>query len=185
MYFRYKIIGRKNLKLKRPYIIAMNHPYKGDIFALNMMYPLRRFCIMSDESVFKKWYIRFFLRIYAIYPMSKSTPHKTIEDAAKLIKDGNAFAIPSEGTISKNGEIGPFRSGTIRIAEAAGGEVPIIPLYIGLRKSRLHRQKVAIGEPVLLKDLCPEGADITNLTSTEAYSATVMLRELVVALEKS
>jgi len=160
----------------------MNHPFKGDVFALNMFTPLRRFYIMAEDKTFKSKFLSFFLKIYAIYPINKDNPLEAVERSADVVRRGDILAVPSEGCISRNGEVGPFRTGTIRIAMAAGGEVPIVPMFIEKRKNRLHRQRIAIGKPVFLKDLVPPGADITNLTSTQVYGATVMLRDIVCEL---
>ncbi|WP_404329031.1 lysophospholipid acyltransferase family protein [Mesobacillus maritimus] len=53
---------------------------------------------------------------------------RSIREGVKLLKDGHSILIFPEGTRSKGGPIGEFKSGSLRLAKDAG--VPIVPISI-------------------------------------------------------
>jgi 1-acyl-sn-glycerol-3-phosphate acyltransferase len=100
---------------------------------------------------------------------------QSIRDGVKLLKKGHSLAIFPEGTRSKGGPIGRFKSGSFRLA--VDSKVPIVPISIQgtsdlfEKNNRLIRPaavRVIIGKPVTshlhsekdLKELATEVRDI-------------------------
>ncbi len=83
----------------------------------------------------------------------KASARKSLDEAVRVARAGHSFIIAPEGTRSRTGKVGPFRSGAFRIAAAAG--IPVVPvsvtgaaglmppgswlLYSGVVRIRFHR----------------------------------------------
>ena len=87
----------------------------------------------------------------------------------EMLKGGNMIAIFPEGHVSLTNEapMGSFKSGMVLMAIQA--DVPIIPVYRELREHRWQRQKVAIGEPIYLKDKFGEVIGMKQIEEITEY----------------
>lgn len=67
---------------------------------------------------------------------------KTINEGAKLLKAGYSLVIFPEGTRSKDGELGEFKAGAMKLASKA--EVPIVPVTIRGSKDIMKKGSLMI-----------------------------------------
>ena len=64
-------------------------------------------------------------------PVDRSSPkaaRRSLESAVTAMKKGRSFVIAPEGTRSRTGRLGPFKSGGFRLAVRAG--VPVVPITV-------------------------------------------------------
>jgi len=89
-----------------------------------------------------------------------------MNEAVENVKNGHSMFIFPEGTRSKNGEIGEFKKGSMRLAVKS--EAPIVPITIeGARKIfeenncrfRAAEVTLTIGKPISTKGLTKEEQD--------------------------
>ncbi|MGL5616779.1 MAG: lysophospholipid acyltransferase family protein [Sarcina sp.] len=101
---------------------------------------------------------------------------KAIGDGVKNIKKGYSITIFPEGTRNKNGKIGEFKKGSVKLATKS--KVPIVPVSID-RASRAYEDnkdftetkiKVVYGEPIYTE----------NLSKEEEQGLTERIRDIVI-----
>jgi 1-acyl-sn-glycerol-3-phosphate acyltransferase len=127
---RVEIEGLQNLDLERPQILAANHTGLHDILALSANLPLQ-FRWVAKKSLFNVPFMGWHMRRCGYIPIDRENPReaaRSIVEAASIIRAGvNAIAFP-EGTRSRTGELGGFRSGAFALALRAG--VPLVPVTL-------------------------------------------------------
>ena len=64
--------------------------------------------------------------------------HEAIQEGCRVLKTGRSLVIFPEGTRSKNGELGSFKPGSLKLALKA--QVPIVPITINGTYKLLERQ---------------------------------------------
>jgi 1-acyl-sn-glycerol-3-phosphate acyltransferase len=111
--------------------------------------------------------------------------------AVDLLRAGRAVVVFPEGTRSRTGEIGEFRSGALRLAADAG--VPVVPVGIaGTRgllpvhgRIRPHAVDVRIGRPLTDPTADELRAAVAELAAAPAAAADSALRQRVAAFAGS
>jgi 1-acyl-sn-glycerol-3-phosphate acyltransferase len=127
---RVEIEGIQNLDLEHPQILAANHSGLHDILALSANLPLQ-FRWVAKKSLFHVPFMGWHMHRCGYIPIDRENPRdaaKSIVEAASIIRSGvNAIAFP-EGTRSRTGDLGGFRSGAFALALRAG--VPLVPVTL-------------------------------------------------------
>jgi 1-acyl-sn-glycerol-3-phosphate acyltransferase len=141
----------------RPYVFAANHASSVDIWALFVALPVN-FRFIAKKQL---GHIPLFGwamaagRFIFIDRQNTAAAIRSIERAAERIRSGTSVAIFPEGTRTRDGTLGPFKKGGVRLAAEAG--VPIVPIAIRgsreimprgsifLRRGTVH---VDVGEPI-------------------------------------
>jgi 1-acyl-sn-glycerol-3-phosphate acyltransferase len=127
---RVEIEGLENIDRNRPQIFAANHSGLHDILSLSGNLPIQ-FRWVAKKSLFRVPFMGWHMRRSGYIPIDRDNPReaaKSIVEAAKIIRGGvNAIAFP-EGTRSKTGTVGGFRSGAFALALRTG--VPLVPISL-------------------------------------------------------
>ncbi len=127
---RVEIEGLENIDPARPQILAANHSGLHDILALSANLPIQ-FRWVAKKSLFNVPFMGWHMSRSGYIPIDRENPReaaKSIIDAAATIRSGvNAIAFP-EGTRSRTGELGSFRSGAFALALRTG--VPLVPVVL-------------------------------------------------------
>ena len=137
MFFGLNKIGAENLPLKGPAIIVANHNSHVDTLVLLCIFPssligkLRPVAaadhFLSDPV--SSWFSR---RVVGIIPLKRTGAARgedVLAQAKEALSDGDILIVFPEGTRGAPEEIGAFKAGVARLAEAAPA-APIIPVYI-------------------------------------------------------
>jgi 1-acyl-sn-glycerol-3-phosphate acyltransferase len=127
---RVEIKGLENIDPDRPQIFAANHSGLHDILSLAAHLPIQ-FRWVAKKSLFSVPFMGWHMRRSGYIPIDRENPReaaRSIIEAARIIRGGvNAIAFP-EGTRSRTGDIGQFRSGAFALALRTG--VPLVPIIL-------------------------------------------------------
>ncbi|HEY0249806.1 MAG TPA: lysophospholipid acyltransferase family protein [Gryllotalpicola sp.] len=170
-----RVIGRSNVPLTGPVILASNHLSFVDSVAIPMVAPRRvRFLAKSsyfDGTGFSGWLQRTFFTAVGAIPVVRgagSAAQQALEQSRQIISSGDAFALYPEGTRSLDGRLYKGRTGAAWLALTTGA--PVVPvglkktnefLPVGAKVPRFTRITIAFGEPI----------DLSHLGSAESGKA--------------
>jgi 1-acyl-sn-glycerol-3-phosphate acyltransferase len=127
---RVEIEGLENIDRGQPQVFAANHSGLHDILSLAAHLPIQ-FRWVAKKSLFNVPFMGWHMRRSGYIPIDRDNPReaaRSIIEAAQIIRGGvNAIAFP-EGTRSRTGDIGQFRSGAFALALRTG--VPLVPITL-------------------------------------------------------
>ena len=125
-----EIEGLEYVDGRRPQIYAANHSGLHDILALSAYLPVQ-FRWVAKKSLFNVPFMGWHMRRSGYIAIDRDHPReaaKSIIQAAEIIRGGvSAIAFP-EGTRSRTGDLGSFRSGAFALALRTG--VPLVPITL-------------------------------------------------------
>jgi 1-acyl-sn-glycerol-3-phosphate acyltransferase len=170
--YRLEASGIENLPKEGGYVLAANHTSNLDPWPLGLpLFPKHQLHFMGKSELFNP-VLGPLLRAAGAFPVRRGERDaEAIETAVRLCKEGELVAMFPEGTRREKGLRKKFehrpRSGSARIALAAG--VPLVPAAIkGTdRLSRLAKVRVAYGAPVPVEDLAGVNLREAAETATE------------------
>ena len=125
-----KVVGLENVKNHVPYIYMTNHQSYFDIFALLAFVPSDFKFIMKQELM-KIPILGFTMRKAGYISIDREDPRRAVRslnEAARRIKNGTSVVIFPEGTRSPDGVLQSFRPGGFHLALKSGCE--IVPVAI-------------------------------------------------------
>lgn len=125
-----KVKGLENVEAQKPCIYAANHQSQFDIFAVLGYLPVQ-FRWIAKKELFKVPIWGFAMKRSGYIPIDRSNPKdavRSLDSAAKRIRNGTSILIFPEGTRSPDDRLLPFKMGGIMLALKSG--CPIIPVAI-------------------------------------------------------
>jgi len=127
---RVRVHGKEKLVPGQTYFFLCNHQGNLD--------PPVIICVIDRHlrALFKQEMLRIpvlprAMQKVGFVPIDRTDParaHDSLENAAKMLRDGNSFFSFPEGTRSRNGSLGPFKKGVFHMAIRAG--MPVVPVTI-------------------------------------------------------
>jgi acyl-[acyl-carrier-protein]-phospholipid O-acyltransferase/long-chain-fatty-acid--[acyl-carrier-protein] ligase len=130
--YRIKIVGLENLPVTGPGLLVSNHVSYVDAFLL-LATGQRRIRFVIEKKFYKKWWIRPFVSLMRVIPISSTDPPRQLVESLKLARkaldDGYLVCIFAEGMMTRSGMMAGFKAGFERIMK--GSTAPIIPVYLG------------------------------------------------------
>jgi 1-acyl-sn-glycerol-3-phosphate acyltransferase len=156
--YRLRPVGLENLPADGGFVLAANHTSNFDPWPLGTpLWPRRQLYFMGKVELFNP-VLGPVLRAGGAFPVHRGEQDiEAIETAVRLCRESKVVAMFPEGTRRTKGLRKKFehrpRTGSARIALAAG--VPLVPAAIkGTdRLARLAQLKVSYGRPIELGDL--------------------------------
>jgi acyl-[acyl-carrier-protein]-phospholipid O-acyltransferase / long-chain-fatty-acid--[acyl-carrier-protein] ligase len=128
--YRIRIVGQDNMPARGPALLVCNHLSHVDGFLVGSC--VQRFIRFM---VYKPYYemkpINWLMRLMKAIPVSADSRKAmvaSLERAREELRAGHVVCIFAEGSISRTGNLLPFKRGFERIVE--GLDVPIVPVYI-------------------------------------------------------
>ena len=113
-----------------PIIVMSNHASNFDILAMLGYFP-RPLSWIAKEELFRIPVFGWSMRRGGYIPLDRGDGRKALksmDQAARLIKDGTSVIVFPEGTRTRNGRLLPFKRGGFLLAVKAG--VPVVPVSI-------------------------------------------------------
>ncbi len=123
-------VDRRRVKPFRPRVYMPNHQSLTDMPQVLYLLPKANGTLIKKEA-FRVPLVGWAFRAAGFTPVDRSSPmaaRQSIEAAVTALRDGQSFVIAPEGTRSRTGKLGPFKSGGFRLAVRAG--VPIVPITV-------------------------------------------------------
>ncbi|MEH6580032.1 MAG: acyl-[ACP]--phospholipid O-acyltransferase [Amphritea sp.] len=136
--YNLQVLGFENLpEAGRGVLLLGNHISWLDWAMIQMACP-RHIHFVMERSIFERWYLKWFLSMYKVIPISRGKSRDALAQVGELISAGQVVCLFPEGAISHTGQIGEFKRGFERACEGANGV--IVPFYMrGLWGSRFSR----------------------------------------------
>jgi len=127
---KFTITGAQNVPREGGAVLVMNHVgYLDFAYAGLAAYPSGRLVrFMAKESVFHHRISGPLMRGMHHIPVDRQAGAASFRTAVNALKDGQIVGVFPEATISRSFELKEFKSGAIRMAQAAG--VPVLPMAI-------------------------------------------------------
>jgi 1-acyl-sn-glycerol-3-phosphate acyltransferase len=130
-------LGAENLPTRGPAIIVANHNSHVDTLVLLCIFPSRligrlRPVAAADHFLgdpVSSWFSR---RVVGIIPLKRTgiaRGEDVLAEAKEALSEGDILIVFPEGTRGEPEEMGSFKAGVARLAEAAP-DAPIVPIYI-------------------------------------------------------
>ncbi|MEM8997457.1 MAG: lysophospholipid acyltransferase family protein [Acidobacteriota bacterium] len=141
----------------RTYFIVSNHQSFLDIPLLFRALPVNLHFVVKSELrkvPFLAWYINAMGMVF-VDRRDREAARLSVERTAQAALSGRSILLFPEGTRSKDGDVGPFKSGMM--AAAIVGSVPVLPVAVegpgeampsGWPRLRPKRLRIAIGQPM-------------------------------------
>jgi acyl-[acyl-carrier-protein]-phospholipid O-acyltransferase / long-chain-fatty-acid--[acyl-carrier-protein] ligase len=129
--FKLRVIGQENVPARGPALLASNHVTYADGFLIWSQIP-RPVRFIVWKPFFRVPGVSWVLRFINAIPVADRGPRsmrETIRLARREIAQGGIVCIFPEGSITRDGQLHPFRRGVDAIVH--GLDVPIIPVYLG------------------------------------------------------
>ena len=156
------LVGRENIPATGPVILASNHLSFIDsiVIPLAVSRPVQ-FLAKAEYWEGRSpaaWPRRLFFAAFAAVPVQRdqqSDAQAALDLALGVLRQGQVFGVYPEGTRSRDGRLYRGRTGVGWLALESGA--PVVPVGlvgtdrvqpIGTRFPRVHRVRVAFGEPV-------------------------------------
>lgn len=153
-YCRLDVEGIENVPHAGAFILAANHSSHADTAVVFAALPrkLRQRVVAAaaQDYFFDKGVRQFVARVlFNVVPVPRHSTSATdpLRHVVRALREGYGVLLYPEGTRSRNGELGPFRSGIGRLA-LDFPKVPIIPVWIDGTGKMLPKSGFPIPRPV-------------------------------------
>ncbi len=172
--FRFRVEGLENIPDDRGIILCSNHRSYFDPVFLGVRLK-RQLRFMAKDSLFHKPVLGWVIKKLGAFPVKRGKGDtEAIDRAVATVQEGGLFAIFPEGTRSKTGALGKFKSGAVLVASKTGGDV--IPCCIKFEGKLHFRSRVTVIFGKVIKN---EEFEIKELTPGELRNASRLLQSRV------
>jgi len=170
LYLRPKVYRLSKEKVKGAAIIMSNHVGLIDIVHLHFAFAGRRMWSLAMKELFETKVKNIFFRMSKCIPVDRE--NVTIDmyhDIADVLDSGKLLAIFPEGHINfdETPEVKHFKGGVALFAIM--NKVPVIPVFIVKRNKWYHRQKIVVGAPVHIEEICGGTPSLKDVDRVSEY----------------
>lgn len=188
-YSRLEVVGRENIPRDRSFVMICNHSSHLDAVCLLASLPLSRihnaFPVAAADYFFSTP-LRSCLSTIAVngLPLDRHSGGDGLQVCRQLLaRPKTALIIFPEGTRTRSGTLGRFRSGVARLV--AGTDIPVVPCYLsgafevwpkGQWLPRPGALRLFIGRPRTFADTSAADRDAVGRISSQLRDEVVALR---------
>lgn len=173
-----EVKGLENIP-EEPCVFIGNHSSILDIPIL-LCTVNRNIGFISKKEILKTPIIGYWLRRTSCVALDRDNPRTAIaaiNDAVQNLKNGSSMAIFPEGTRNKEGKVGDFKKGSLKLATKA--KAKIVPVSID-RASRAFEDNREFN-PTKIKLVFGEAIDTKNLSKEEEIHLTENIRNTIIS----
>lgn len=177
--FRIETEGTEKLPKEGGYLFVSNHRSNADPILIGIQNPKTQFCFLAKQELFSQGFAGWLLRKLGAVAIDRGSGDiSALDELGSRLKSGENALIFPEGTRSKDGKLGHFKTGAALIAAQTG--VPIVPVGICF-DGKLHfrsRIRVAYGAPFSIPQTDPEnpsGAVLKQIRQDMSRNVSALL----------
>lgn len=148
MFMCLKVVGRKRLRKKGPYIIVSNHMSNWDPVVI-MFHRTRKTKFLAKKELMSKPFSKWFLGKLGGIPVNREKPEmSSIRMVFDELKAGRSVVIFPAGTRTKQPEMDStcVKEGVSLFAIRS--QVPVLPIMFAKKNRPFKRNKLIVGEPI-------------------------------------
>ena len=168
------VAGLERLDLGRPYVFMPNHTSFLDILLVLASIP-HNFRFLVKEEFFSIPFLGLTVKSSGQIPLDRKNPRKglrSIRQGARLLKKGVSIVVFPEGTRSRDGKIGEFK--TTLFVLPIRTETPVVPVLIEGTFEALPRGSVRLKRrPIKITFLEPVPPDLHSDKDRALYADKV------------
>ena len=126
--YRIRIVGQEHVPFRGPALLVCNHLSHVDGLLVGSC--VQRFIrFLVYRPFYEHWALHPLMKMMKAIPISSGRDAlNSLEEATRELQNGHVVCIFAEGSISRTGNMLPFKRGFERIVE--GLDVPIVPVYL-------------------------------------------------------
>lgn len=161
---KYYYVDKKSTKaIKDPFLLVSNHQGFADIVLLYYPFFKRRIWFLAHQNLYENRLKAWIYRNCMCVPIDpESGSFASLRTILDVIRKGNNISVYPEGHINfKSTQIMEFKAGATFIALQSGTN--IVQFYRERRKHWWQRQRIVVGTPYNLKELCGGAASRSDL----------------------
>lgn len=190
LWYKLETEGLENVPEGSGYLFVSNHRSNADPILIGVQNPETQFCFLAKQELFSDGLIGWLLRKLGAVAVDRGAGDMTaLEEIEFRLQNGQNALIFPEGTRSKDGKLGHFKTGAALIASQTG--VPVVPVAISF-DDELHfrsRIRISYGKPFDIPKTTaadPEPAVLKQVRKdmTEHVSALLEQNEKALAAER-
>lgn len=151
--FSIKTIGRENLPDGGGYLFVSNHRSYADPILIPMLERKTAFCFIAKQELFKNAFFKKIITALGAIAIDRGTCDLSpLDELTQRLKEGKNGLIFPEGTRSKDGKLGRFKSGAAYIVAQTGADV--VPVSVQFQNKLRFRSRITVtfGAPIHLLD---------------------------------
>ena len=175
--YRFDVRGDERLPASGAAVLVCNHVSFVDVVLLMAASP-RPIRFMMDHRLFQSRLLGWVYRLAKVIPVAPRDENPAVYDAAfeaadQVLAEGELLGIFPEGSLTRDGQLQPFKGGVMKILERRA--VPVVPMALShlwgsffsrieggvamvrpLRRGLFNRVALAVGEPRAPEGLTPQ-----------------------------
>ncbi len=167
-FYRIDVDGLNNIPSTGGVLLLGNHASFLDWAMIQIASP-RPIRFVMERSIYEKPYLKWILAKFKIIPISSRGSKRSIETIKEALNAGDVVALFPEGYMSRNGQIGAFRSGFERAVSDTSAV--IVPFYLrGMwgTKSSYATKQYKINSRLRMRSIGVSFGEAMPATSTAA-----------------
>ena len=166
IFYKVEVKNRLTFNENQSYLVCPNHIHLFDpiLIACNIN---RDMHFMGKQELFAHKFSNWFFRQLGGFPVDRNgSDVVAIKTAINILKNNEVLCVFPEGTRSKTGQLGEFKSGVGLIA--LRGNTPIIPVKIEGSYKLFTKIKLTFGNPIVYTGKNRD--ELTNMIKTSIMS---------------
>lgn len=162
-FWKIRVSGKSRIDPKQTYVVIANHSSLADIVCLYLLG--MQFKWLAKKSLFRIPFLGWSMGAMGYIPLERGR-HGSIrisyQKCLDRLKKGVSVLIFPEGTRSRTGEMGRFKSGAFRLAIQSGR--PLLPVVVAGTKQVISKGQAGFGNPGLTQIKVLDPVETKNLT---------------------
>ncbi len=176
--FKVDFVGLENVPAEGGFILASNHIHALDPAIIASGIKNRQLHFMGKKELFDKAIVGYLFKKVNGFPVARGTVDtKSLDYAARIVKEGHVLGIFPEGTRSKDFKPKNAKRGVSVIARAAKADILPVSVYTDDDYEKGTKLTVRIGKLIPFEKLGIGGDDCTKESLTNA--ANYIMEEIV------
>jgi len=143
LWYHIETEGTELLPEEGGYLYVSNHRSMADPILIGVQNPQTQFCFLAKQELFSQGLIGWLLKQLGAVAIDRGSGDlSALDELEQRLKNGENALIFPEGTRSKDGKLGHFKTGAALIAAQTGA--PVVPVGISFEGKLHFRSKIHV-----------------------------------------